>query len=308
MHFEKNNMITEVKSTKWHLIDVLNEATRFLKSHHITNARGNAAQLLSYVLGLQRIQLYLKFEQSLSENERNTYKQLLRRRAQQEPLQYITGLTEFMSLPFNVQSKVLIPRPETEILVEKTIDQIQQKFSQDKTVKCLDIGTGSGNIAVSLAYHLKNVSIIAIDVNKDVLSVAEENAEINQVGEHIEFILLNIMDENGVEKIGGQFDVVISNPPYVSEEAYKRLPAEVREYEPKQALDGGQDGLRFYRQIQQMLPKLLKKEGMALFEIGADQADRVNAIFSESFGDHITVFQDYAQRDRVIFLQKGNTL
>lgn len=300
-------MLVEIKQKKWLLLDVLNEAIHFLKTHRIANARGNAEQLLCHALGLQRIQLYLDFEKPLSARERDVYKQLLRRRAQQEPLQYIIGQAEFMSLPFYVQPGILIPRPETEILVEKAIEQIQERFEPSKTVHCLDIGTGSGNIAVSLATHLKNVHIVAVDVDKEILSVANKNAKINRVQEYIEFILLNIMDENGVEKIGQQFDVVISNPPYVSEDAYKQLPGEIHKYEPKQALYGGEDGLRFYRHMPRILPKLLKREGMTLLEIGADQADRVKAIFSGSFGENIKMFQDLAGRDRVILLQKGNT-
>jgi release factor glutamine methyltransferase len=299
-------MLVEIKHRKWLLLDVLNEAIRFLKSHHITNARGDAEQLLSHVLELQRIQLYLQFEQPLSEEERDAYKQLLRRRIQQEPLQYIVGQTEFMSLPFHVQPGILIPRPETEILAEKAIEQIQEQFKPGQTVHCLDVGTGSGNIAVSLAYHLKNISIVAIDIDINILTVAEKNAEINRVRNRIQFILLNIMNESNIEKIGQKFDIVISNPPYVSEEEYGQLPTEIKKYEPKQALDGGQDGLRFYGHLQRILPRLLKKEGMAFFEIGADQADNVKAIFLESFGENIKVFQDLAQRDRVIFMQKGN--
>ncbi len=296
-------MMTEIKNSKWLLIDVLKEATRFLESNGITHARGNAEQLLSHVLKLDRIELYLKFEQPLSENERETYKQLLRRRAGQEPLQYLIGRTEFMSLPFRVKQGVLIPRPETEVLVEKTIEQIQNRFDQSKTVTCLDIGTGSGNIAVSLAHQLESIGIIAVDVDKEVLTVAEENAEMNGVGDRIEFVLLDIMDEKSVGQINRKFDIVVSNPPYVSEEEYKQLPEDVREHEPKIALDGGQDGLRFYRQMAKVLPELLEKEGLAFFEIGADQAGQVKTIFEGSFLKNIEIIKDLAGRDRVVYLR-----
>ncbi len=296
-------MITEIKNSKWLLIDVLKEATRFLESNGITRARGNAEQLLSHVLGLERIGLYLKFEQPLSENERETYKQLLRRRAKQEPLQYLIGSTEFMSLPFRVNPGVLIPRPETEILVEKTIEQIKKKFAQDKTVICLDIGTGSGNIAVSLAHQLENVHVVAVDVDAGILTVAEINARLNSVEDCIEFMHLDILDEKCVRKINQQFDIVISNPPYVSEEEYGQLPEDVREHEPKIALDGGRDGLRFYRRIAQVLPELLEKDGFALFEIGVDQADPVKTIFKGSFLKRIEIIKDLSGRDRIVYLQ-----
>lgn len=296
-------MNTEIKNSKWLLIDVLKEATRFLESHGITHARGNAEQLLSYVLGSDRIGLYLNFEQPLSENERKIYKQLLRRRTQREPLQYLVGRTEFMSLPFRIKPGVLIPRPETEVLVEKTIGQIEKRFGSDKPISCLDIGTGSGNIAVSLAYQSENIRVIAVDVDQDTLAVAEENADVNGVGDRIEFVLLNIMDEKSIEKIGQRFNIVVSNPPYVSEEDYKKLPEEIRMHEPKIALDGGRDGLRFYRRLAQILPELLEKDGLALFEIGADQTDPVKAIFKESFLKHIEIIQDLAGQDRIICLQ-----
>ncbi len=296
-------MSTEIKNSRWLLIDVLKEATRFLESHGIIHARGNAEQLLSYVLESDRIGLYLNFEQPLSENERKIYKQLLRKRSQQEPLQYLVGRTEFMSLPFRVRPGVLIPRPETEILVEKTIEQIEKRFNSGKPVTCLDIGTGSGNIAVSLAYQLRNVHVVAVDRDKDTLAVAKENAGINGVGDCIEFILLNIMDENSIGKISQRFDIVVSNPPYVSAEAYEQLPEEIRMYEPKIALDGGRDGLQFYRRLVQILPELLEKDGLVLFEIGADQGNPVKTIFEGSFLKHIEIIKDLAGRDRVVFLQ-----
>jgi release factor glutamine methyltransferase len=296
-------MSTEIKNSRWLLIDVLKEATRFLESHGITYARGNAEQLLSYVLESDRIGLYLNFEQPLSENERKVYKQLLRRRTQREPLQYLIGRTEFMSLPFRVKPGVLIPRPETEILVEKTIEQIKERFDPDKTVMCLDIGTGSGNIAVSLAYELRNVHVVAVDRDKDTLAVAKENADVNGVGNRIKFMFLNIVDENSIEKISQRFDIVVSNPPYVSAEAYEQLPDEIREHEPKIALDGGRDGLRFYRRLARILPELLEKNGLALFEIGPDQAGSVITIFEKSFPNPIEIIKDLAGRDRVVCLQ-----
>ena len=295
--------ITEEMKT-WRLMDVLKQAAIFLKNNEIEEARLNAERLLSHVLGIARMDLYLQFERPLSPDERNAYKILLKRRANHEPLQHIIGETEFMSLPFKVTPVVLIPRPETELLVEKAMDEIKNLFGTERKIGCLDIGTGCGNIAVSLAHYMQGTTIWAIDVDKAALTIARENARKNGINESIHFLQIDATQKDFSQKIGKRFDVVVSNPPYVSESEFENLPLEIKEFEPKRALDGGKDGLQFYRALSPCLNDLMKESGVALFEIGANQAENVIQIFSVNFTGKIQIIRDYAQRDRIIILHK----
>ncbi|MBN2105232.1 peptide chain release factor N(5)-glutamine methyltransferase [bacterium] len=284
-------------------MDVLQEAVAYLESRHIEHARLNAERLLAHILGVSRMDLYLQFEKPLKTEEREAYKHLLRRRAGREPLQTILGETEFMSLPFNVTENVLIPRPETEILVENAIEITKTRFGNKSSIHILDIGTGSGCIAVSLARYLKNARILAVDQHPAALNLARKNAELNAVNDQIEFIRMNIIESSGMPgKI--RFDLIVSNPPYIRTPDLPTLPPEIRDHEPVDALDGGPDGLRYYRSFQSILPDWLNESGAVLLEIGADQAKDVQNIFSQSPWTSIRLLQDLAGLDRVIILSK----
>ena len=297
--------ITITVNTKiWRLMDVLKQAAIFLKNNKIEDARLNAERLLSHVLGIARMDLYLQFERPLSPDERNAYKILLKRRAAHEPLQYITGETEFMSLSFRVTPDVLIPRPETELLIEKAIEEVNNIFGTEKQIECLDIGTGCGNIAVSLAHYLQRSKIWAVDIHEAALTIARENARQNEVKEAIHFLQIDATQKDFTQKIGKRFDVIVSNLPYISESEFENLVMEIKEFEPKRALDGGKDGLQFYRALSPSINNLMKEPGVALFEIGADQAENIIQIFSENFAGKIQTLQDYAHRDRIIILHK----
>jgi release factor glutamine methyltransferase len=285
-------------------MDVLKQAAIFLENNKIEDARFNAERLLSHILGIARMDLYLQFERPLSPDERNAYKMLLKRRAAHEPLQYIIGQTEFMSLPFRVTPDVLIPRPETELLVEKAMEEVEHIFGTQKQITCLDIGTGCGNIAVSLAHYLQSTTIWAVDIEEAALTIARENALKNGVNESIHFLQIDAIQKDFCQKIGKRFDVVVSNPPYVSESEFENLPLEIKEFEPKRALDGGKDGLQFYRALSPCLNDLMKEPGVALSEIGANQAEGVIQIFSENFAGKIQTSRDYAHRDRIVILHK----
>jgi len=291
-------------SKKWRLIDVLKEAIAFLRTKGVENPRLHAEQLLSHALKVSRIDLYLRFEQPLGQEERNTFKALLRRRAVHEPLQYIVGEAEFMSLPFKLTPSVMIPRPETEVLVEKAIEEITKAFGAEKEVTCLDIGTGCGNVAISLAHDLNPLRVWAVDVDEESLAVARENAELNGVNDVVHFLKLDAAREDFTQQLDRRFDVVVSNPPYVSEAEYSQLPEEIRRFEPKLALDGGVDGLRFYRTLGNSIPAVLKDSGLVLMEIGADQAEGVMKIFTKIFSWKTQIFRDLAGRDRVLFLSR----
>ena len=284
------------KARKWRLIDVLREAASFLETRGIDNSRLNAEQLLGHVLGLKRIDLYLQFEKPISIQEREVYKTLLLRRASHEPLQYILGETEFMSLSFKVTPDVLIPRPETEILVEKIVEEV----GAEEEPKILDIGTGSGNIAISLAKYLTTVKIVAVDINDKILSIGRENATVHNVKEKINFVKADIRGEEFCRVVMPPFDLVVSNPPYISEKAWEFLPEEVRKYEPKDALYGGEDGLFFFRIVGEKGKELLKPSGKLFFEVGDGQSEEVKTILEKIGYKNIKIFPDLNGIDRVV--------
>ncbi|MBN2030118.1 peptide chain release factor N(5)-glutamine methyltransferase [bacterium] len=294
--YRYDSMIDVDTKKTWRLIDVLKEATAYLNTKGIENPRLNAERLMSHLLQIERIDLYLRFEQLMNQKERDAYKTILFRRAKHEPLQYVLGETEFMSLHFKLTPAVLIPRPETELLVE----QIVACIGDQKGSRVLDIGAGSGNIGVSLAKYLPEVSITAVDTSDEVLTLAEENAEKNGVGDQIQFILANVKQENFVQVVKGPFDIVVSNPPYVSSDDFAQLPGEIREYEPREALCDDRDGLSFYPIIAQKSVALFQSGGRLFFEIGDGQSQPVQSILKEAGYGGIQVFSDLNGIERVV--------
>ena len=204
------------------------------------------------------------------------------------PLQYLTGQTEFMSLPFFVNNSVLIPRPDTETLVEKVIEIIE-----NKKLNVLEIGTGSGCISVSIAKYCPGSRVTAVDISAPALDTAKRNARLNDV--NINFLLCDIMSEFPADK----FDIVVSNPPYIRSGDILNLEKNVRDYEPITALDGGTDGLDFYRRIVSISPDILKSGGLLAFECGYDQADQLVCLMSDAFLQ-ITKSKDLCGIDRVV--------
>jgi len=295
-------LITAVIETNiWRLLDVLKEATRFLADKQIENPRLNAEILLSHILNVKRIDLYLRFEQPLNQSERQNFKSLLRRRAEGEPLQYILGETEFFSIPFLVSPHVLIPRPETELLVESAIETIHKKWD-NTPIHCLDIGTGSGNIAIALAKNLKNVQVTAVDISEKAIAFAQKNAEKNGVKDRISFLIADALHSDFVETVSSSFDIICSNPPYINSNDLKKLPKEIKNFEPLQALDGGIDGLKFYQHLMEITPKLLSDSGTFFVEIGEMQTQAVQNIFSGNRFS-IQIKKDLAQKDRLLIGQ-----
>ncbi len=281
---------------EWKLIDVLNEATRYLESKSIENSRINAELLMAKLLSVSRIELYLQFDRPLNEKEREDYKILLKRRVSHEPLQYILGDTEFMSLPFRLNRSVMIPRPETEIVVESVLNVVES----DRSVKILDIGTGCGNIAISLAKYLTGSRVVGIDISDKILAVARENSRLNGVEERTSFVLADIKKRDFFDIIQGDFDVVVSNPPYISIEEWGVLPREVRDYEPESALCDQADGLSFHRIIAVLAGNLLKSGGGIFFEVGDNQAESVKDILRKAGYTGIKSEQDLNGIERVV--------
>jgi release factor glutamine methyltransferase len=275
------------------VLESLKLSTEYLEKKGIESPRLNAELLLSEILNCKRLDLYLKFDQPLKENEVDKYREWISRRGKFEPLQYIIGKVEFFGLQFKVTRDVLIPRSETEILVEEVINSYKGKSG----LKILDIGTGSGNIPIALAKNLANAEITTVDVSAKAIEIAKENALLNGVESEVKFIL---SDVNHLKIETGSFDIVISNPPYISAEEYPTLQKEIIDYEPSIALTDANDGLDFYRAIAERSKSFLKNEGKVFLEIGKGQFEDVEKILSKNDFHNIEIIKDYQQIERVI--------
>lgn len=277
----------------------MNLSTQHLAEKGFENPRLNVERLLASVLKMNRIDLYLNFERPIAEPELNQFKTLLQRRLKHEPLQYILAATEFMSLPFKIDRRSLIPRPETEILVQTVLDRVQSRGDAPSVIRILDIGTGSGNIAVSLAKYLPQAQVTALDVAADALAMARENAELNGVLSQLDFVNQDIAHY----QTATPFQVIVSNPPYVTSAEWEKLPWEIKLYEPRLALDGGVDGMACFQKIIARLPALLATDGWAGFEMDPRQAPALEKILLRS-NYQSTRIPDLNQQDRVILIHK----
>jgi len=265
----------------------LKEAASVLASVSET-PRLEAEVLLAHVTGLTPTAILARLERLLAPDEKARYNELLARRAAGVPLPYLTGRMEFYGLEFTVTPDVLIPRPETEVLVEQALAR------NPRTV--VDGGTGSGCIAIALAVHLPQARVWATDISRAALRVAVDNAQRHGVADRILFIQADLLSP-----LRGPVDLIVSNPPYVAEEEWPALPASVREYEPRQALDGGPGGLMVIRRLLKGAPRLLRPGGTLLVEIGAGQGDRATALARSSTpGARVRIHSDLAGRDRVL--------
>lgn len=275
------------------VLDAIQLSTDYLTKKGIDEPRLNAELLLADILGMKRLNLYLNYDRPLSEKEKDLYRTFLSRRAAYEPLQYILGYAEFWSYKFAVNKSVLIPRPETEILVET----ILKDYSENKKeLNILDIGTGSGIIAICLAKNL-NCKVTAIDVSVDALNIAKENADFNGVLDKVNFIERDILtfDDTNIK-----YDIIVSNPPYVDNKQYNILQKEITLFEPAIAVTDFNDGLTFYKKILSMGKDMLVPSGNIYFEIGAGQIDNVKNLFLKYNFSNIKIIEDYANISRVI--------
>ncbi|HOX53879.1 MAG: peptide chain release factor N(5)-glutamine methyltransferase [Candidatus Omnitrophica bacterium] len=257
--------------------------------------------LLTALLNCKRSDLYTGGV-SLDDKKEEILSSMLIRRKQGEPIQYITGFTEFMGLHFKVDNRALIPRPETEILVEQTVQLIENHFS-GKDIGILDLCTGSGNIAISLAKSLENVKITASDISDRALELAKENAVINNAQGKIGFLESNLFDKLSRDRL---FDIIVCNPPYLKSDELEQSPIELS-FEPRIALYAGKKGILFYSEIIKQAPRFIKKDGYLIFEIGFNQLRQIKKISDASKKFVLEkVIKDYNNIDRVIFLRKVN--
>ena len=247
----------------WTVLDLVEWTENYFRESGITTPRLDAEVLLGFVLQKSRLQLYLSFEMPVFPDHLSVFRQLVQRRKEHTPVSYLTNHREFMSIDFYVDSRVLIPRPETEILVEYVLD----RTSTHGPISLVDIGTGSGAIAVSLAFNRPEWYIVATDISIDALAVAETNATRQQT--QIEFRSGDMLST--LESVDNKFDWIVSNPPYISSQDYKILPPDVRNFEPKLALASPPDGLQLIRILIESAPNYLKPNGRLAIEIGKGQ-------------------------------------
>ncbi|HPT68823.1 MAG TPA: peptide chain release factor N(5)-glutamine methyltransferase [Syntrophomonas sp.] len=281
--------------TVWRIKDLLEWTTRYFLDKGISESRLEAEILLAHVLKKDRVYLYANYEAPVNMDERAIYKEYIKRRTKSEPIAYITGHKEFMSLDFEVSPQVLIPRPDTELLVETAI-----KATRDlNSVRIVDVGTGSGAIAVSLAYYIDQAEIYATDISLSALEIARRNAGCHNVDiDFRESDLLETFLVSQAEGIPCSFDMIIANLPYVAETERETLDPQVLDFEPHLALFAGEDGLDLYRQLIPQARMLLQEGGALLFEIDPRQANLIPSIM-EGFSD-VRILKDAAGRERVV--------
>ena len=318
------------------VLEAIQKSTGFLGKKNVESPRLQTELLLAHLLKLPRMKLYLNFERVLTTTETDALRELVKRRGQREPLQHITGSTSFCGFEIAVTGQALVPRPETELLAElgwewlgkHPTSNIQHPTSnfQNATPTALDFGTGTGCIAIALAAKCPNVKVVATDISTDALALAKQNAAQNNVAERIEFLqgdgfaalqsegrVPRVPDPTGEIKNGDswnsslrklEFDLLISNPPYIPSAEIATLDPEVRDFDPRLALDGGTDGLDFYRKLATEAKSFLKLDGKIMVEFGDGQADRIKRIFENEKWIVEAVKEDYSQRARILIARR----
>lgn len=286
--------MAEPTPTVWTIQALLKWTTEFLAKKGIENPRADAQILLGHVLGYDRTYLTVNFAEQPAEADRNRFKELIQRRVAGWPVAYLVGKRGFYTLEFEVTPAVLVPRPDTETLVAEALTFLKPLKAPD----VLDLGTGSGCIAVTVAHGKKDARVTAVDVSPDALAVAKRNAEKNGVADRVTFRQGDLFDPLPA---GAEFDLVVSNPPYIAHAEFAALPPDVRDHEPRVALDGGADGLNFYRRIAPGVVPFLKPGGKLLLEIGATQDADVRAILGAQPGLELgPTLKDMGKLPRVV--------
>lgn len=279
------------------IADALKEATLLLREAGVPEARREAGSLLSFVIGHNRTFLISHSEEAVADEDLVRFREAVARRAAGEPLQYITGVQDFFGREFRVTPDTLIPRPETELLVEAAL----QVIAGGSAPAICDVGTGSGCIAVTLLCERTDASALAVDVSEAALAVAAENARRHGVSDRL---VLEISD--CFEAIHSEFELIVSNPPYVSAEALAGLQREVRDHEPPLALSPGADGLSVIRRLLQNGPAFLKKSGWLIMEIGFDQGQKIQNLIDPNVWRLVEIRPDLQGIPRIVIVQKND--
>jgi release factor glutamine methyltransferase len=284
------------------VLEVIQRSSDFLARKGVESPRLQIELLLAHVLQMPRMKLYLNFERPLAGPELETLRSLVKRRGEREPLQHIVGTAAFCGFEIAVNRDVLIPRPETELLAERAVQfLVAAPDSRPSTV--LDFGTGSGCLAIFLAKQCPSATVHALDVSEAALRVARENAARHETAERIRFHA-----GDGFAALPGElaFDLIVSNPPYIPSAEISTLQPEVRDFDPIVALDGGADGLEFYRRLAMESPAFLKPGGRLMLELGDGQAAAAAALLSPPVWTVEAVEKDYSGRERILIARRGD--
>ena len=282
------------------VLEGIQKSADFLGRKGVDSPRLQAELLLAHVLKTQRMRLYLDFERMLSTQEADSFRNLVVRRGNREPLQQITGSTSFCGLEIAVNRHVLVPRPETEQLAEMGWESLRRDHQRKNEVRALDLGTGTGCLAIALAKNCQEAQVVATDVSTDALECAKANAERNSVRERIEFRLGNGFEVLRAEE---RFDLIVSNPPYIPTAEVASLQPEVRDWEPRGALDGGIDGLDWYRRIAAEGAQFVATAGKIMLEMGDGQHEAVRKFFEAEKWIVEAVVEDYTRRPRIVVVR-----
>jgi release factor glutamine methyltransferase len=286
----------------WTIQKLLNWVTKYLTGKGIDAPRLSAELLLSHVLSLKRIELYTKFDKIVSEEQLNKLHNLVERAGKHEPIAYLAGKTEFYSLELDITSDCMIPRPETELLVERAIEFLRTRSGKQSVC---DLCTGSGCIAAAIAKNFSDCRIIAADISDAVLSVAAENIEKHGLKERVKLLCGDLFDPIMPHLDAGGFDLIVCNPPYVSAAEVEKLNKNVKDYEPRVALFAGDDGLDIYRRIIAKVRQFLKPDAALMLEVGYNQAQPVRELLEKAgyFGE-ITFEKDFRGIDRLAIAKR----
>ena len=279
----------------WRVIDLINWAESYFKEKGFENPRSEIEWLLRAVLKCNRMDVYLRFEEPLSQSQLATLRSWVKRRLEREPLQYITGFCDFYGREFSVNEHVLIPRPETERLIDTALEKVKGLDSPS----ILDIGAGSGCIATTLGLEILGSTVLGIDVSEDAIGIANKNKE-KLEAENVSFQKMNILKQ----RPEGEFDVLVSNPPYIPKGEMDGLMKDVKDFEPTVALTDQKDGLIFYKRFAEVGKEVVKSSGWIILEVGLeDHPSAVKNIFSESGFPDTELIKDYNGDDRVLVIK-----
>jgi len=283
------------------VLELIQRSSDFLARKGVDAPRLQVELLLAHVLRMPRMKLYLNFERSLTEPELDTLRGLVKRRGEREPLQHIVGTTSFCGLEIAVNRDVLIPRPETELLAEEAWDFLSTLNTQPSSI--LDFGTGSGCLAVAIAAKCPTTTVHALDVSEAALKIARENALRLGLAERV---LFHTSDGFNALPAGASFDLIVSNPPYIPSAEVGTLQPEVRDHDPRQALDGGADGLDFYRRLAVEAGSWLKPGGRLMLEHGDGQGGAVAELLTQQGWTVDSALKDYSGRGRILIARRSD--
>ncbi|MDA0987158.1 MAG: peptide chain release factor N(5)-glutamine methyltransferase [Bacteroidetes bacterium] len=293
--------MTSVENKNWTILELIETSTNYLIQKNIDDARLSVEIILSHTLNYPRIKLYSDFDKYISNSDLNNFRSKFTSLLKNEPLQYIVGETAFYGIKIKCDKRALIPRSETESIVESTIEFIKINYPANKEISILDIGTGTGCISIALTSKLENVKIIAIDNDEDAIALAIENVKNNSFEDKIELQKINF--DEFVNNSSSKFDIIVCNPPYISLKDYNDLPAHIRQFEPRNALTDDSDGLLFYQKLLKHSSAKLKQNGALIIEHAFNQSEKIIEMFKNQNWDCESVIVDLSKNKRGAILR-----